>query len=217
MSDLCGAAEAGDLERVQALVNQGADKEKTGDSFCRTPLYFASRNGQLAVVRYLVEQGADMNKVGSDGWTPLIIASINGHLEAVLYLLEQGADRDKADRGGYTSLHYAALQGQHEVVKLLMVLNARTDYGLLPIDMGYRNTEEIKQAIRDEPQRRDQQPRKRCIEQDQHTDAAASSASAQQEEEEQSNKKPRLEGEAEDGEVADEDQNSEPSDDEDGN
>ena len=93
-------------------------------------------------------------------------------------------------------------------------LNARTDDGQLPIDMDYLNNEEIKQAIRDEPRRRiDEAPGKRC---------ASSSASTQQEEgdneEQQSEKQPCLvEGaETENGMIAEEDEDSEPSDDEDG-
>ena len=100
-------------------------------------------------------------------------------------------------------------------------LNARTTTGELPIDM-HGATEEIKQAIRDEPRRRmDEAPGKRATEQDRHPNAATS-ASAQQEEEEEegveehSNKRPRLdegavassEGETK---VAEEDEDSEPS------
>ena len=98
-------------------------------------------------------------------------------------------------------------------------LNARTNEDLLPIDMGYRNTEEIRQAIRDEPRRRlDEAPGKRATEQDRHPNTATS-ASAQQDDEgqEQSNNKQLAEGEAQDGGVADEDQDSEPSSDEEGN
>ena len=98
-------------------------------------------------------------------------------------------------------------------------LNARNICDQLPIDMAHN--EEIKQAIRDEPERRwNQQPRKRCIEQDRHPNAAASASAEQEddEEEEQSNKKQPAEGEAQEGgEIADEDQDSEPSSDEDGN
>ena len=45
--DLYDAALAGDLERVQALVEQGADKEMIGGDTIETgtPLYAASRNG----------------------------------------------------------------------------------------------------------------------------------------------------------------------------
>ena len=97
-------------------------------------------------------------------------------------------------------------------------LNARTNCGRLPIDM-HNATEEMKQAIRDEPRRRMDHGHKRATEQDRHPNAAATSASAQQddEDEEQTNNKQPAEGEGEEGVVADEDQDSEPSSDEDGN
>ena len=157
------------------------------------------------MVRYLVEQGADMEKA-LGGWTPLITATIYDRLEVVQYLLEQGADMDKANIHGDTSLHWAARKGHLEVAKLLMVygadLNARDNRFQLPIDMAV--TEEIKQAIRDEAERRrDQQPRKRCIEEDRHPNAVPS-ASAEQDEEDE-------------GKLAEEVEPSEPSDEEDGN
>ena len=133
--------------------------------------------------------------------------------------MEQGANRDKADINDWTSLHWAAGRGHLEIAKLIMIygadLNARDNSGRLPIDIAH--TEEIKQAIRDEPRRRlDEAPGKRATEQDRHPNAAASASAHQDDEgeEEQSNKQPAEEG----GEVADEDQDSEPSsDEEDGN
>jgi hypothetical protein len=143
-------------------------------------------------------------------------------------LLEQGADRDKADNFGNTPLHRAAFHGYLDIAMLLMSygaeLNARNNKGQLSIDMGGDNTEEIKQAIRDEPRRRMDHGHKRATEQDRHPNAAASGSVQQEkndEEEEvgQITKKPRLdEGTvAEEGKVAEEDEESEPSDDEDGN
>ena len=221
MSQLYDAAKEGDLERVQVLMEQGADKDR-GVPWGETPLCAASHYGHLAVVRYLVDQGADMEKaIGS--WTPLIAASCNGHLEVVRYLLEQGANKDEATDHGWTSLHIAAQFGDPEIAKLLMMygadLIASNKWGKLPINMTAN--EEIRQAIRDEPERRrDQQPRKRCIEDDRYPNAAAASASAQQEDddddEKQINKQP-AEGEGEEGKEADEDQDSEPSSDEDDN
>ena len=161
-----------------------------------------------------------MEKVGRGGGSPIIDASREGHLHVVRYLLEQGADRDMANNRGETSLHLAARNGHLETAKLLMVyganLNARSNGGELPIDIA-RN-EEIKQAIRDEPRRRmDEAPGKRATEQDRHPNATTSASSQQEEdeEEEQSNKRPRIdEGEVE-GKVAEEDEDSEPSDGED--
>ena len=184
------AAVAGDLEQVTLLVEQGEDKNQGGGGYDDTPLSIAARGGYLDVVRYLVEQGADMEKADSYGRTPLINASFDGQLEATRYLLEQGANRDKADNNGATSLHYAACHGHLEIVKLLMVygadLKAEDNYNQLPIDMGYLNNEEIKQAIRDEPRRRlDEAPGKRAIEQDRHPNAATSAFAQRQEEDEE--------------------------------
>ena len=97
-------------------------------------------------------------------------------------------------------------------------LNAKTSGGQLPIDDAF--TEEIKQAIRDEPRRRMDHGHKRATEQDRHPNAATSASAQQQEDEqedEQCNEKPRLEEgvEAEQGKVAEEDEDSEPSDEED--
>ena len=224
MSDLYAAAKDGDLERVQVLVEQGADKEK--GRYGETPLYIATKYGHLTIVRYLAEQGAEMEKANFDGQTPLFWASYLGQLEIVRYLLEQGANTNKASNNGWTTLHWAACRGHLEIAKLLMAygadLNSRDRDGLLPIDVAGHNTEEIRQAIRDEPERRwNQQPRKRCIEQDRQPHAAASAFAQKQEDYdkgEQGDKKQPAEGEVEEGKVADEDQDSEPSsDEEDGN
>ena len=224
--DLLDAADVGNLDCVRMLVEQGADKDE-GDSNGYTPLYIATRYGHLQMV--LVEQGASLDKTNEDRETPLSEAAYIGQLEVVRFLLEQGADRDKASNGGWTPLHWAAMMGHLKITMLLMSygadLNARTNYGKLPIDLA-RN-EEIKQAIRDEPRRRmDEAPGKRATEQDRHANVAISASACQEDEEDaegekQCNKRPRLdEGVVaaavaeEETKVAEEDEDSEPSSDE---
>ena len=215
--DLIKAVQTNDLERVRLLVEQGADKEK-GNIHGWTPLLQASSFGHLEVTQYLVEQGATLEKANNAGDTPLIIAAFNGHLEVCRYLLEEGADRDKAAIDGWTPLHCAADQGYLEIAMLLMSygadLNVRTNRGELPIDVA--DTEKMRQAIRDEPRRRMDHGHKRATEQNRHPNA-----SGEQGEEEQSNKRPRFHegGElaavaavAEEIKVAEEDEDSEPSD-----
>ena len=212
------------MDIVRYLVEQGADKDSV-DSDGDTPLITAIQSQCFDVVWFLLEQGADIERAAVNSWTPLLYASsLASGFELARYLLEQGVDRDKADNEGCTPLHIAAEQGRLETTKLLMVygaaLNARNKWGQLPIDIA--DNEEIRQAIRDEPRRRmDDAPGKRATEQDRHPNTATS-ASAQQEEDkgeeqdEQSKKKPRLnEGEAEEGKIAEEDEDSEPSSDED--
>ena len=100
-------------------------------------------------------------------------------------------------------------------------LNARNCHYWLPIDVPGA-TEEIKQAIRDEPRRRMDHGHKRATEQDRHPNVAVSASTQQEEgeeEDEQSNKRTRLEegAEADEGKIAEEDEDSEPSDEEDDN
>ena len=215
--DLHDAVKEGDLERVKSLVEQGVDKDMVGDHGL-TSLNLASWKNHLLVVQYLIEQGASLDKADNTGQTSLSGAAHCGHLELTRYLLEQGADRDKADNDGMTPLHFAAQHGHLETAMLLMSygadLNATTHYDELPIDLA--GTEEIKQAIRDEPRRRMDHGLKRATEQDRHPNAVTS-ASAQQEDEEgeeQSYKQSCLdEGTvAKETKVAEEDEDSEPSD-----
>ena len=221
--DLYNAAKDGDLERVRLLLEQGADKDQIFGVYDQTPLFAASGKCHLPIVQLLIEQGADMEKTDMYRRSPLYDACRKGRLDVARYLLEQGADRDKANRWGKTPLHIAA--GRYlEITKLLMVygadLNARNNNGQLPIDCTH--IEEIRQAIRDEPRRRmDEVPGKRATEQDCHPNAAASATTQQEESDEKEveepiSKRPRLVGgEEKEGKVAEEDEDSEPSDGED--
>ena len=130
-------------------------------------------------------------------------------------------NRDEVDINGWTSLHCAVYSGHLEITKLLMVygadLNARTYVGQLPIDMDHHNNEKIKQAIRDEPRRRiDQAPSKRCIDNNRQSSVFESTFTPQEDKEEEDQyRNPPADGEeSNEGMIADEDQDSEPSSDE---
>ena len=225
--NLYDSARHGDLERVGFLHEQGAEHDKV-DSDGWTPLWWASSKGYFDVVRYLAEHGASLETVNnSTRSTPLINAVRNGHLETVRFLLEQGADRDKGDMMDYTPLHWAAIRDQLEIAMLLMSygadLNAMNGVDQLPIDCA--DTEEMRQAILDEPRRRMDHGHKRATEKDRHPDAAIQQEDEEEEVEEggePSNKRPRLDEGAvaavveaeETNKVASEDEESEPSSDE---
>ena len=217
------AAWNGHLEVVRLLLERGAHKYKSSDRCRWSPMHAAVSKGHKNVVQILhaTETGPMANIMQynhinmRDGCcnTPLIIACCHGgHVEVARYLLEQGADVNMIGQFGMTPLHSAVECGQLEIAKLLMAygadLNARDTNGQLPINVGYGSeNEEMKQAILDEPRRRLDHGHKRATEQ--HSEATTS-ASAQQEEEVEA----LYEGEAVEGVVADEDQDSEPSSDE---
>ena len=61
--DLYNAAASGDVERVQALLEQGVDKDITVGVDGRSPLFVASMNGHLAVVSCLVSKELTRNRL----------------------------------------------------------------------------------------------------------------------------------------------------------
>ncbi|MBZ5539377.1 MAG: ankyrin repeat domain-containing protein [Acidobacteriia bacterium] len=133
--ELHEAAAAGQLGRVQELVegNPGLAKSYSQDGFpiCALAAFF----GHRAVTEYLVAQGADVNAVATNGtgYTALTGAVISGHTEIVAWLLAQGAGANYRYGPGYSPLLAAAANGHLHIVKLLLEhgadLHACTDDG----------------------------------------------------------------------------------------
>ena len=117
------AAQAGDAEKVRALIAKGhdvngLDKNKT------TPLVWAAFSKDLDVARTLVEHGADVNFIGPGGTTPLYNALHKRNEELALWLLDKGANPLSSDVNGNTMLHLASLQSMVSVVDVLLARGA---------------------------------------------------------------------------------------------
>ncbi len=86
------AAESGDLERIQELINRGINpktKNRNGD----TALRFAAENNHKDIVIYLLETiGLDVNHANNAGTTALIIATFNNDPDMIQYLGHMGAN-----------------------------------------------------------------------------------------------------------------------------
>ena len=89
-----GAADSGDPEQMQLLLDYGASPDVRSDHG-DTPLHLAAFRGRLGAVRFLVlEANADVNAQDCEGTTPLHMASwgFDPSPEVVQFLLEHGAD-----------------------------------------------------------------------------------------------------------------------------
>lgn len=115
------AVEAGDIETVSTLIEQGADvNARMGDW---TPLHRAAA-GHVAIARRLLAAGAEVDAQGTAGWTPLHRAVKMGQGEMATLLLANGADVHAKGIDGWTPLLRAAMAGRAETGHLLIQAGA---------------------------------------------------------------------------------------------
>ena len=142
MSDaLLKAIEAGDVDRVAALLAAGADSNAIilahyyGLDVRITPLQAAVRElkpggeleqgGPIDTIVVLLHYGADVNgRDGAADTTPLLMAVELKHIEAVRILLAAGADPNVRDGEGSSPLRFCAQNGLLEMARLLLLCGA---------------------------------------------------------------------------------------------
>jgi uncharacterized protein len=108
------AIAAGDLPRVQALLDSGAGINGY-DDLGRTPLHEAVWAGHPEMVRLLITRGADVSAHHSDGGsTPLDYAAVRGDSEIAALLIRAGA------KPGPTALNLAAARDDKELTQLFI-------------------------------------------------------------------------------------------------
>lgn len=124
---LIDAARHGEAQRVEKLLEQGADI-RAHDSNGETVLHavFSRRNWRLdlGLVMLLLQEGADLEARDQRGWTPLHAAAERGRREATEFLLDKGADLKAINKDGQSPLHLAAGRANDKVVKLLVARGA---------------------------------------------------------------------------------------------
>jgi ankyrin repeat protein len=124
-SALLQAAAEGKAQKVQRLLEQGADvnaQENKGT----TALMLAAFGGRIDIIHLLLAKGANVNAQEQQGATALMLAASQGHPPTVVQaLLGRGAEVNKQNNDGWTALMMAARGGQVAVVQAL--LNAGAD------------------------------------------------------------------------------------------
>ena len=117
------AASAGEVQRIKALLGQGANPN-TVDRDGVTPLMIAVV-GDVERVRQMIKKG--LGKAFLTGFQGLISA-IDGDVASAQALLSGGAQVDQATRRGITPLALAALGGDGEMVGTLLKAGAEVNH-----------------------------------------------------------------------------------------
>ena len=121
---LFSAAQAGDVELVNNLLEGGADLDAL-DEAGETALMHAAHSGHLQVVQALLAAGAAPDFKSAQGWTALAKAAYNadtecGYPQVIAALHEAGADINARIFFGITPLMLAAGGGDASVVEWLI-------------------------------------------------------------------------------------------------
>ena len=119
------AAQLGNAEAIQLLIEAGADVNTVDEVTERTPLHFAVELGELGagIVEFLIRSGGLLDVLDGSGLTPIHLASIvesKDSLVAITKVVGGGEVLDLPDGQGLTPLMYACSYGNEENVKFLL-------------------------------------------------------------------------------------------------
>jgi ankyrin repeat protein len=122
------AAEIGDLEIIEYIINKYSSTKKQED----------------------LKQ--HLNAMSSIGETPLMLAASQGHHEAVRLLISKGGDVNVTASNGQTALDKAAEAGFPSIVKALIKNNANTEISKVYYQTRLRNLRSLQQRATETPQ-----------------------------------------------------------------
>lgn len=140
------AAEAGNIEMLNALLKATNIRVNANDDHMRAPLHVAARKNLHGVAkRLLAAEGCKLNRRDCDGYTPLHIAVFGGSLDVAEQLLTQpDIDVNILDKKGNSPLHLAVEKKHLEMVKLLLKVE-KTDVNVTKFNK--KETTLLQQAV----------------------------------------------------------------------
>jgi uncharacterized protein len=113
------AAEKGNIEKINNLIQQGVDINSQDDQG-RTAIMIATYANDVKSVKRLIELGADIHIQDDMENNPFLYAGAEGYLEILKLTIEAGANPKILNRYGGTALIPASEHGYVDVVKELL-------------------------------------------------------------------------------------------------
>lgn len=138
---LFDASAAGEVERVERLIGEGATvNAHSADGW--TPLHLAAFFGHAKIAELLLTHDADpaARSRNSNGNTPLHAALAGNHKMVAGLLIGRGADVNAADAGGWRPLHLAAANNNLDAMRALIAqgadVAAQNNEGRTPLSLA---------------------------------------------------------------------------------
>ncbi|MCZ7391921.1 MAG: ankyrin repeat domain-containing protein [Candidatus Methanoperedens sp.] len=133
-AELLEAAQSGNLNKVQKLIEKGANIEAR-DRNEQTPLMLSLYKTNVEVAKYLIQQGAKINVRNDTGITPLMFAAVGLLPEIVQILLSKGADVNAECMNRQTALkkvqYFSTSLGQDpDYIKIVDLLSNKYNSGI---------------------------------------------------------------------------------------
>lgn len=116
---LCVAARSELLDKVEWLVERGADINAISNDRGYSAVMDAVWRKNIKITEYLIKKGANLDVISSDGQPILVLAVGNGNIPIVKLLLEHGADPDIKDSMGMSAREYVNLFKQAGLMELM--------------------------------------------------------------------------------------------------
>jgi ankyrin repeat protein len=126
------AADAGNVEKMAALIKSGADVNASSEVFGNSAVA-AVFSGNVEAVRLLLDNGANVNSTDPAGCSALIIATLNDKVDVAQFLVSRHADVNAScyplargkRLGLFTALKVAKAKNNEALVKALTEAGAK--------------------------------------------------------------------------------------------
>ena len=123
-TSLVEAAKAGDVARVQSLLEADPAAVRQSGPDGSTALHWAVNQDHLGMVEALLDAEADAQVRNRYGFPPIALAAMNGNADVLTLLIHAGADARATVPGGESAIMTAARAGDPDAIRVLLAAGA---------------------------------------------------------------------------------------------